>query len=52
MFVYGKAGRISPYSIKMLTQMQLSKLVISKTKIKSISIKILGIFSFGDAAHE
>jgi hypothetical protein len=53
MFVYGKKGRISPYSIKVLTQMQLSKLLVSKTKnIHSTSIKIISFLTFRDAAHE
>jgi hypothetical protein len=32
MFVYGKAGRKAPYAIKILTQLQLSELIISKNK--------------------
>jgi hypothetical protein len=53
MLVYGKKGRISPYSIKLLTQMQLSKLLISKNKkIKFNYVSLIGILNFGDATHE
>tara|TARA_B110000503_G_C7120456_1_gene402257 strand:+ start:761 stop:1021 length:261 start_codon:yes stop_codon:yes gene_type:complete len=42
MFVYGKAGRKAPYVIKVLTQMQLSELLILQKetkKLNTLSIK-------------
>jgi len=53
MFVYGEIGRKAPYAIKILTQMQLSQVLILKKKnFNSIFIKSLGGFSFFDATHE
>jgi len=55
MFVYGKAGRKAPYVIKVLTQMQLSELLIlqKKTaKLNILSIKSLVVLIFADATHE
>jgi len=53
MFVYGKAGRKAPFTIKVLTQMQLSHILLtSKNIIKnnnSIVIKGLFIMLFADA---
>jgi len=37
MFVYGKVGRKSPYAIKILTQLQLSKLILSQNKNTSVN---------------
>jgi cytochrome c oxidase subunit 1 len=39
MFIYGKTGRKAPYAIKVLTQMQLTQLLVSKKK-KNILLKI------------
>lgn len=50
MFAYGITGRKSPYAIKVLTEMRLSKLLLFKKQNKSISIKKLNIFN--DATHE
>jgi hypothetical protein len=52
MFVYGKIGRKAPYSIKLLTEIRLSELLLLKTKNKSIVIKNLSYFIFMDATHE
>jgi hypothetical protein len=55
MFVYGKAGRKFPYGIKVLTQLQLSELLISQKKYKGSSgilLRNLGFFLFFDATHE
>jgi hypothetical protein len=52
MFVYGLAGRKAPYSVKILTEMRLSELLLIKTKNKSISVKNLSFFIFMDATHE
>jgi len=51
MFVYGKIGRKAPYAIKILTQMQLSQLLVLK-KSNPILLKTLGIIIFSDATHE
>jgi len=37
MFVYGKAGRKAPYAIKILTQLQLSELLMLQKKGKNIN---------------
>jgi hypothetical protein len=52
MFVYGNLGRKAPYSIKVLTEMRLSELLLVKTKNISISIKNLSFIIFMDATHE
>jgi len=54
MFVYGKAGRKAPYAIKLLTQIQLSKLLIDKKKstVSSIVITSSSFLFFADATHE
>ena len=54
MFSYGKAGRKAPYSVKILTQMQLSELLFTNQTKKSSSLilKGLSIFGFADATHE
>jgi cytochrome c oxidase subunit 1 len=52
MFVYGAIGRKSPYSIKILTEMRLSGLLINLTKKRSIIIKNLNFFIFMDATNE
>jgi len=51
MFVYGKKGNKAPYSLKILTELQLSQLLVLKNK-KSISIRYLGTFLFADSANE
>jgi hypothetical protein len=52
MFVYGTTGRKAPYAIKVLTEMRLSELLLTKTNKKSISIKNLSFLIFMDATHE
>jgi len=52
MFIYGDIGRKAPYSIKILTEMRLSELLLIKTKNKSITIKKLSFFIFMDATHK
>jgi len=53
MFVYGKAGRKAPYAVKFLTQLQLSKILLSKEKlISSLTIQNVALFNFFDATHE
>jgi len=53
LFVYGKTGKKAPYSLKILTQIQLSQLLVLETKQKnSIILKSLGILIFSDATHE
>ena len=52
MFVYGLPGRKSPYSLKILTEMRLSILLLTKKKkCKSITIKNLS-YTFFDSANE
>jgi hypothetical protein len=57
MFVYGKAGRKNPYSIALLTQMQLVELLLTNKSlikkadnVKSIAIKFSVFGLFSDAA--
>ena len=53
LFVYGKIGRKAPYSLKILTQIQLSQILVSQTKQKnSINLKSLTLLIFSDATHE
>ena len=52
MFVYGTAGRKAPYAIKVLTELRLAELLVSKTNYKSIIIKNSSFFLFMDATHE
>tara|TARA_B110000967_G_C18860911_1_gene549885 strand:+ start:1563 stop:1721 length:159 start_codon:yes stop_codon:yes gene_type:complete len=52
MFVYGTAGRKAPYAIKVLTELRLAELLVSKTNYKSIIIKNASFFLFMDATHE
>ena len=53
LFVYGTKGKKAPYSLKILTQIQLSQLLVLQTKQKnSISLKSLGLLIFSDATHE
>ncbi len=53
LFVYGKIGRKAPYSLKILTQIQLSQILVSQTKQKnSIILKSLTFLIFSDATHE
>ena len=54
MFSYGKVGRKAPYSVKILTQMQLSELLITNQKKKTnlLTLKALSLFGFADATHE
>ena len=53
MFVHGKRGRKSPYAVKILTQLQLSKILLSKEKfVSSLTIKNVALFNFFDATHE
>jgi hypothetical protein len=50
MFVYGKQGRKAPYAIKVLTQMQLSKLLVQKP-YSSASI-IISTLLFSDSTNQ
>ncbi len=53
MFVYGKTGRKAPYAIKVLTQMQLSKLLVSKKTLSNSSISIVIAFlTFSDSTDQ
>jgi hypothetical protein len=53
MFVYGKAGRKAPYAIKILTQMQISKLLVSKKTLGNSSISIVIAFlTFSDSTDQ
>jgi len=49
MFVYGKQGRKAPYAIKVLTQMQLSKLLA--TKPYSSATIIISSLIFSDSTN-
>jgi len=53
MFAYGKAGRKAPYAIKILTQMQVSKLLVSKKSLGNSSVSIIIAFlGFSDATTQ
>ena len=53
MFVYGKAGRKAPYAIKILTQMQVSKLLVSKKSLGNSSVSVIIAFlGFSDATTQ
>jgi len=53
MFVYGKVGRKAPYSVKVLTQLELQLTLLTNNKnLNSIFIKNLSFFMFLDATHE
>ncbi len=53
LFVYGKVAKKAPYAIKILTQMQISELLLKQTKYKqnSIMFKGLFLFLFADSAN-
>ena len=50
-FVYGKLAKKSPYAIKILTQMQLSEILLKKFNINSISFRGLFFIFFSDSAN-
>jgi len=50
MLVFGKTGRRAPYAIKVLTQMQLSQLLVSKSH-KKTSI-IMAALAFADSTDQ
>jgi len=53
MFVYGKTSSKAPYALKVLTKMQLLKvLILKEKKFSSISLKISSLIFFSDAAYE
>jgi hypothetical protein len=53
MFVYGKKGEKFPYSIKILTQMQISQLLLNRNVVSSKTILFKGLIClslFNDSA--
>jgi hypothetical protein len=52
MLVYGKLGQRSPYAIKILTNIQLSNILLLLKKKKNIVIKGLSLILFCDSTHE
>jgi cytochrome c oxidase subunit 1 len=52
MFIYGKLGRNTPYSLKILTQMQISKVLTANSKsITSVAIN-LSFINFADSSNQ
>jgi hypothetical protein len=53
LFVYGKTSKKAPYAIKILTQMQISELLLKQTKFSHNSIIFRGLFLclFADSAN-
>jgi hypothetical protein len=54
MFIYGTAGRNAPYAIKILTQMQLCKLLTNNFKSlnKKAVFITLAFINFGDSSNQ
>lgn len=46
LFVYGKVAKKAPYALKILTQMQISELLLKQTKFNKNSIMFRGLFFF------